>query len=194
MLVSTQTIPPDVKIQKLLTSIHIEEWLRDDFFQFKWWLLLCLIAGALLIWWIGLDKSRAKEISLFAALITILAMGIFEWGDELVLWDFPIDIIAVFPPLSSLNLISIPLIYSLTYQRYKTWPSFILAAVVITAIICFAFEPILARAGLYEMIKWRYYYSFPIYFAAAITVKAIVDKTINIQNDYKHAQNHSIIQ
>ncbi len=194
MLAVEQTIPPNVEVQRLLTSLHIEEWLRDDVFHFKWWLLLGLIAGVLLIWWIGLDKSKANETSLFAVLTTILALGVFEWGEELVWWDFPTDIIPIFLPLSSLNLISIPLIYSLIYQRFKTWPSFLWAAAGTTAFICFVFEPVLARAGFYQLIKWKYYYSFPLYLAMAISIKAVVDKIISTQNYSKQVQNHHMIR
>jgi len=178
MFSAVETVPPDVEIQKYLTSLHLERWLRDDVFQLKWWVLLCLILAVLFVWWNRLDKSRLPETCLYAALTAIMAMGIFEWGEELTLWDFPIDIIALFPPLSSINLISLPLIYSLTYQHFRTWKSFIPASVIITAVICFIIEPILAQAGLYQLLKWKYYYSFPVYLVTAICIKAAVNKII----------------
>ncbi|HWP98232.1 MAG TPA: hypothetical protein VN426_15410 [Syntrophomonadaceae bacterium] len=184
MFSAVKTPPPDIEIQAHLTALHIEEWLRDDVFHFKWWVLLCLIVVALLIWWNRLDKSRLPETCLYAALTTIIVLGIFEWGEELILWDFPTDVIPIFPPLSSVNLISLPLIYSLTYQYFKTWKRFILASLMITAVICFIMEPILAWAGFYELIKWKYYYSFPIYAGMAIGIRALVNMiiTVNSQN------------
>jgi len=32
-------IPKDVEIQEKLTSIHIDEWAKEDVFHLKWWLL-----------------------------------------------------------------------------------------------------------------------------------------------------------
>jgi hypothetical protein len=185
MFLIIRPTPPDVEIQKYLTALHIEEWLLDDVFHFKWWLLLGLILAAFFIWWKKLDKSRLPETCLYAALTTIMALGIFEWGEELILWEFPTDIIPIFPPLSSVNLIMLPLAYSFTYQYFKTWKGFIFAAVIVTAVICFVIEPVLVWVGLYELVKWKYYFSFPVYLVAAIGIRALVIKLIKIQNKYR---------
>lgn len=184
MFLTIKTTPPDVEIQKYLTSLHIEEWLRDDVFHFKWWVLLCLMIVAVLLWWNKLDKSRLPETCLYAALTTIIVMGIFEWGNELTLWDFPVDIIPIFPPLSSINLISLPLIYSLTYQYFKTWKAFFIAAAIISVVVCFIIEPMLAWAGLYQLLHWKHYYGFPIYALMAISIKVVVDKIYQSENKY----------
>lgn len=181
MFLTLKTPPPDVDIQKYLTSLHIDQWLRDGLFHYKWWILILLVLVSLLIWWNRIDKSRLHEICLYAALAAIIAMGIFEWGEELTLWEFPIDIIPIFPPLSSINLIGLPLIYSLAYQHFRTWKGFLWATLLITAVICFVFEPLLAWAGLYQLLKWEYYYSFPVYAAMAVGTKAVADKIHHIE-------------
>jgi hypothetical protein len=162
MFLTLKTPPPDVDIQKYLTSLHIDQWLRDGLFHYKWWILILLVLVSLLIWWNRIDKSRLHEICLYAALAAIIAMGIFEWGEELTLWEFPIDIIPIFPPLSSINLIGLPLIYSLAYQHFRTWKGFL-------------------WAGLYQLLKWEYYYSFPVYAAMAVGTKAVADKIHHIE-------------
>jgi hypothetical protein len=163
-----------VEIQRHLTALRIDEWLREDLFHFKWWLLLALIIASLLVWWIALDKSRLREVLLYAGLTALTAMGIDEYGEELILWDFPIDIIPIFPVLSSLSLVWLPLVYSLIYQRFRNWKSFIVSTVIITALFCFVIEPALAWGGFYQLIRWKYYYSFPIYSLAAIGIRALV--------------------
>lgn len=180
MFSTVSDVPKDVEIQRQLTSIHIDEWLRDDVFHLRWWLLLSLLLIFLLVWWKAADKSRLYNVCLFAALAAIVSMGINEYGEELTLWDYPTDIIPIFPPLTSINLISLPLIYSIVYQYFKTTKSFIWATLIVTAIICFIIEPILAWMGLYQLIKWRYYYSFPIYSVMAICIRAIVNKINDI--------------
>jgi hypothetical protein len=186
MLLSITVVRPDVEIQKHLTSIHIDQWIREDVFRFRWWLLLILLVVSAYIWWKAIDKSRLPEIILYTALTTIIVMAIVEYGEELTLWDYPTDIIPIFPPLSSVNLISLPLIYSLTYQHFKKWKSFILATLIITAVICFIIEPILSWADFYQLLKWKHYFSYPLYAATAICARSLVIK-INALAEKKRA-------
>lgn len=182
MLFGVSKVPKSVGIQKLLTSIHIQEWLKSDVFHWRWWFLLSLIIIILIIWWACIDKSRVHEICLYVALATIIAMGIVEHGEELTLWDYPTDIIPIFPPLTSINLLILPLAYSLIYQFFKVKKNFVTATLIVTAIICFIVEPILSWIGLYKLLHWQYYYSFFIYAMMAILIRYIVIK-INIITD-----------
>ena len=90
-----------------------------------------------------LDKSRRMEICLYAPLALIIAMGIVEYGEELTLWDYPTDIIPIFPPLTSANLLMLPLSYSLAHQYFHTTGRFVVAVLIITGVICFVIEPLL---------------------------------------------------
>lgn len=181
-------IPKDVEIQRHLTALHIDEWLKEDLFHFRWWLLIFLIIVIFIVWWIMLDKSRLLEICLYAALATILFMGVQEYGEELTLWEDLNDVIPIFPPLSSINLICLPLIFSLVYQHYKKRDSFILAAIIASAAICFIIEPLLTLGGYYVLLKWQYYYSFPLYAAVAIGVRLIVIKIFAVTRESKREQ------
>jgi len=178
-------IPKDVNVQKQLTDMHIKEWLRDDVFHVRWWVLIALIVILLIVWWIMLDKSRMLEICLFATLSAIIIMGVNEYGEELTLWDYQTDIIPIFPPLSSINLIALPLIFSQVYQHFNQRKSFIWATIITSAAICLIFEPILSWGGFYHLLHWKYYFSFPIYVVMAISVRAIVFKIYNIKENNK---------
>lgn len=184
MLLTVAGIPADVGIQQKLTSMHVEEWLNEDVFRIRWWFLLVMLAVFACAWWKLADKSLLPEVVLYATLTTIFVMAIVEYGEELTLWDYPVDILPIFPPLSSVNLLSLPLIYSLAYQYFKTWKSFLTAALIATAIICFVIEPLLAWGEFYQLLKWKYYYSYPLYLATAISVRALISKinTITARN------------
>lgn len=185
MFIGVLAIPKSVDIQKQLTDSHVKEWLQNDVFHFKWWLLIVIIMLLFVVWWIMLDKSRVREICLFAVLSIILYMGINEYGEELTLWDYPIDIIPIFPPLSSVNLISVPLVYSLVYQHFSKRKNFIFAAIIASAVICFLYEPLLSWGGYYRLIHWQYFFSFPIYVVVAISIRAIIIKINIITNKNK---------
>lgn len=181
MILKISEIPKSVDIQKQLTDVHIKEWLEADFLQFRWWLLVILFVVLLLIWWMLLDKARILEISLFVILSAILFMGVHEYGEELTLWDYPTDIIPVFPPLSSFNLFSLPLLYSLVYQSFGERKRFLFAALLTTSIFCFLIEPLLSWGGFYHLLRWNYFFSAIIYFAVAISVRAAVKKIYAIK-------------
>jgi len=188
MFFEVSEIPKSVEIQRHLTSIHIDNWIKYDVFTSKWWLLLGLILILIIIWWVLLDKSRLPEILLYVVLATIMALGIVEYGEELTLWDYPIDIIPVFPPLTSINLLSLPLIYSLIYQYFTTKKSFAWATIIATTIICFILEPMLVWVNLYQLVHWEYYYSLPIDVILALFARIVLMKILDITRKYKNVK------
>lgn len=180
MLFKTPDISADVEIQKHLTAVRVNEWLKEDLFHFKWWFLLAFFIVSVFIWWKLVDKSRLNEISLYAAFTVIITLGLDEFGDELGMWDYPVDILPIFPPLTAVDLVSLPMIYSLIYQRFKTWKSFLSATLIMAIIFCFILEPILKKGGFYQLLKWKYYYGFPIYIAISVILRLIVIKILAI--------------
>lgn len=176
MFSKATAVPPDVEIQKQLTSLHVDRWIHEDLFKLRWWLLVVFVILIFIIWWKLVDKKRLPEILLYLALSAILVMAKVEFGEELTLWDYPVDIIPIFPPLTSLDLIGIPLIYSLVFQYFRENKIFLWATIITTAIISFVMEPIMAWAELYELLRWEYYFNFPIYLGIAIITRAVVNK------------------
>ena len=149
------------------------------------WLVgsIFMILGNVILGTNGLQvvPSNDQIIQNQANFFSVIFMGIDEYGEELVLWDYPIDIIPLFPALSSINLISIPLIYSQIYQRFKQ-KKFIYAVLISSAVICFVAEPLLTFFGYYDLINWHYYESYPIYVVVTLCTKGIVQKIMYISN------------
>ncbi len=165
-----------IEVQWHLTCNRFAEWTREDIFHFRWFFLLALFIISGYIWWKMLDKSRLNEIFLYTAFITIITLVLDELGEELSLWDYPVDIFPIFPPLTAVDLASLPIIYSLIYQYFGTWKKFITATVIMAVIFCFVLEPILVWVKIYQTITWKYYYGFPIYSLMAIFTRAVVLK------------------
>jgi hypothetical protein len=176
MIIVIAKIPLDVKVQWEVTCARFDSWLRVDVFRFKWWVLLALFLICLYLWWKTVDKSRLNEIILYSALIIILIIVLDELGEELTLWDYPVDLFPLFPPMSAVNLSCMPVVYSVIYQYFRSWKSFILASFVMSAIFCFIGEPLFVWSGVYQMIKWKGYYGLPVYIAIAIIGKSLVIK------------------
>jgi hypothetical protein len=169
-------MPESVNLQYQMTLMHIEEWLKDDVFHLRWWLLIGMVLASLMAWYFLLDKTRSKSVCLFAAIETILVLGVAEYGEELLLWDYPTDIIAIFPPLTSINLLIIPLAFSLLFQFVRTKRRFIYAAILLSAAISFVIEPLLSWGDFYQLIKWRFSYSFPVYLLMALISRYLTNK------------------
>ena len=170
----------EIEVQKQLTSVRLDEWILNDVFHLRWWFLLVLFIISAFFWCKIVDKSRLKEIILYTALITIFTLVLDELGEELTLWDYPYDLIPLFPPLFSVDLASLPMVYSLVYQHFRTWRSFVIASIVMAVIFCFILEPLLVLSGVYQMIKWKSYYGFPIYVFIALGSKAMVNIIFSI--------------
>ncbi len=175
-------MPQSVELQKKLTELHVERWLAEGVFQIRWWILIGLLIAMCIAWLLLLDKAKAKETCLFLVLAVIVVMGIDEYGEELVLWDYPVDLIPIFPPLTSANLISVPLAYSIAFQRFSDWKRYAIAAVLLTAVISFVLEPVLVWGGLYELVNWHYAYSFIVYLAAAFAVRFMANTILQIEH------------
>lgn len=169
-------------LQKKLTDLHIEQWLDEDVFHIRWWILLGLLIAMSIAWLLLLNKAKLKETCLFLLLAIIIVLGIDEYGEELVLWEYPTDLIPIFPPLTSANLISVPLAYSIAFARFPDLKRFSIAAVIITAMICFVLEPVLIWGGFYELVFWQHIYSFFVYLLAAFGIRYIANKILNIEN------------
>jgi hypothetical protein len=188
MLLSVTGLAVEIEIQKMLTSTHIEKWLQHDVFHFKWWLLLVLFMLPIVLWWKLLNKTRMPEVFLYTVLTTIVMMSIDECGEELILWVYPIYLFPVFPVITAINLLFVPLALSLTYQYFPTWKSFCFAAIIIVSILAFIFEPALAWADFYQLLNWNYGYSFLLYISVALIIRGVVVLIFSIAED---AQRHA---
>lgn len=188
MLLSVTSWAAEIEIQKMLTSAHMEKWLQQDVFHFKWWFLLGLFTLTILLWWRLLNKTRIPEVLLYTVLTTIVMMSIDECGEELILWVYPIYLFPVFPVITAINLLFVPLALSLTYQYFPTWKSFSSAAIIIAGLLSFIFEPALAWADFYRLLNWSYGYSFLLYIAVALIIRGAV---VLIYSIAENAQRHS---
>ena len=98
-----------VELQWELTASRFEEWLKNELFHFKWWILLCVFILSVVIWWKCIDKSRLSELVLCAGIVCIFVLVLDELGEELALWEYPVKIFPLFPPISAIDLASLPL-------------------------------------------------------------------------------------
>lgn len=170
--------------EKLLFQSKYEIWLNDGVFTLKWWMLLATLFIPWFIWYRFIDKKRLQEMVLYLFATSFIAVLLDEIGTSLSLWCYPINILPFFPQLISANYCVVPIIFSLIYQSFPKWKSFIIANIILTLVFSYIFEPVLVLAKLYVLISWKHTYSIPVYFFASIALKCFADKVKSVQNSY----------
>lgn len=173
------TSPTDEQLAYVLKNwsyARIDNWIDTDFNTFSWWFQITLVILSLLVWWKLVEKKRLLELTFYGFSIMTVSIWLDQVGYELGIWYYPLDIIPVFPPSTSIDYILLPVIYALIYQYYSCWKQFLIATCIMSGIFSFVMEPLLARYGFYVPIDWKTYYSFPTYITIGIVMKAIVEK------------------
>jgi hypothetical protein len=173
------TSPSDEQIAyalKRLTYARLDNWLDTDLNTLGWWFQAALTVLSIVVWWKLVDKKRLMELTFYCFTVMTITIWFDQVGYELGLWYYPVDLIPVFPPSTAIDYFMMPIIYGLVYQYCRTWKSFILATCLLSGVFSFVLEPLLEKFGFYVVIKWKYYYGFPIYIGIALIMKAIVEK------------------
>lgn len=161
---------------KHITYARIDNWIDTDFLTWGWCLQLILFLLSLFVWWKLVDKKRLMEITFLGFLMMTVVIWLDQVGYELGMWYYPIDLIPVFPPATTIDYVMLPVIYSLIYQFFPAWTSFLAVICLLSGIFCFILEPLLKILGFYVLIEWKYYYGFPIYIALGIVFKSVIEK------------------
>jgi hypothetical protein len=170
-----------VNLKKLLYQARFSDWINNDIFTFKWWVLLSALFIPWLIWYLLIDKSRFKEMLLYTLATSGVSILLDEIGTSLTMWAYPVELIPILPRLITINYSMVPIIYVLIYQHFPKWKSFIFANIFLSLVFAFILEPVLVWMKLYHLITWKYIYSVPTYLFAAIILKLLIEKAKCIQ-------------
>ncbi|MDR3589147.1 MAG: hypothetical protein P4N41_05750 [Negativicutes bacterium] len=175
------------EMTRLLTQARIENWLMEGLGSWRWWVLAVLLIVPWAIWAKLLDKKKLLELALFGMFIMVDSITLDELGFELCLWNYPVDVLPVFPRLSSVDYTVVPIVFMLAYQYFSNWKSFFWALVTVSAVFSFVCEPFIAKLGFYVLIKWWYPYSFVIYIIMGLVSRWLVKVFADITR--KHNEN-----
>jgi hypothetical protein len=174
-----------VEMVRQLTQARIENWLGECVGTWRWWFLVALLVIPWITWFKVVDKKKFIELSLFG-LITILVTNILdELGFELSLWNYPLEIIPMFPRLISIDYAILPIIYMLLYQYFPNWKNLFWAMTIASAFFSFIIEPLMVFLGFYQLLTWKHYYSYPIYIVLALVCKWLTRIIIDMENKAK---------
>lgn len=170
-----------VNLKKLMYQVRFSDWINNDIFTFRWWVLLSALIIPWFIWYYLIDKSRFKEMLFYTLSTSGVSILLDEIGTSLTMWTYTVKVVPILPRLITADYSMIPIIYVLIYQYFPKWKSFIFANIILSLVFAFVLEPILSWMKLYYLITWKYIYSVPTYLFAAIILKWIIEKAKCIQ-------------
>jgi hypothetical protein len=162
-------------------QLSYDYWIQHALFTWQWWLLLFILLIPWYFWWRMVDKRRLLEIWCYGTMTFITVIGADTTGVDHGYWMYPIRLAPKFPYILPVDITILPIIFMLVYQSYPQWKAFIIASIIMAACLAFIAEPILVWMGVYELLTWKYYYSFPIYILFAVTLKFIMETIKSLQ-------------
>ena len=172
-----------VNLKKLLYQIKFSDWINNDIFTFRWWILVLSLIVPWFIWFYLVDKGRLKEMLFYLLSTSGVAILLDEIGISIGMWAYPVNLIPILPRLITVNYSMVPIIFALMYQYFPRWKSFIIVNIILTLVFSFILEPILVWMDLYDLVTWKYIYSAPTYLSAAILLKLFAEKIKLIQHN-----------
>ncbi|WP_378953438.1 CBO0543 family protein [Pelosinus sp. sgz500959] len=173
-----------VQIQSVFTDMRMQQWRTDTLFTWQWWLLVALLIIPWILWFCIIDKKRLTEIVLLGMFMLATASWMDDLGTDLILWHYPFKLLPVYPQLLPINYAVLPVTYMLIYQYFRSWNSYLKALTIMALLFSFIAEPALDYLGMYKMLCWQYYYSFPIYVLLGIFFRWLVEKILAINKRY----------
>jgi len=157
-----------------LTELEQQFWLDHVLFSIQWWILLATLIIPWVVWWKLVDKRNIKVILLYGLIMIPLINIMDHTGVQMMLWSYEYRLSPLIPILSPIDLSLLPGLYMLMYQYFRSWKSFWIAQIVGAGIFSFVGEPIFVALGIYRMLNWEHYYSYPIYIALAVLIRCFL--------------------
>lgn len=173
-----------VQMQSVFNDMITKQWLQDVVFTWQWWILVFLMIVPWFLWLQLVDRRRLTAICLFGALVLVTVSWMDHLGTDLILWHYPYKLIPLYTQFVSINYGVLPVAFMLIYQYFLTWRSYIKAILILSIVFSFVAEPALSYLGMYQLLKWQYYYSFPIYIVIALIHRWILENIFKINHKY----------
>jgi len=175
-----------IQTKLLYKQLTMDHWIHYEVLTWQWWIGVACVIIPLLFGWKFVDKRRLLEIIAFGIMMNILATFLDVIGSELLLWNYTLRILPQIPLLFPVDYVMVPIFYMLVYQRYTNWRGFLLASTILALSLAFIAEPIAVYIGQYQLIHWKFIYSFPIYIVLAIVSKIFASKMLSVQEQSLH--------
>ncbi|MEO2074223.1 MAG: CBO0543 family protein [Bacillus sp. (in: firmicutes)] len=166
------------QLEKAFNKYLTEEtqiWLHHDLWSAHWWSILIINALFFVLLLVLIDRYRILLISL-AFVISFIIVGLVdELGTYFDYWEYPHQFLVFTHRFNAVDFAVIPVIMTLCYQYFRRWKAYLVAEVILSAVISFIGIPLCVYFNLYTFEDWNYFYSLIVSIILFIALKIIVD-------------------
>jgi hypothetical protein len=160
---------------RLLASQSYQHWISQEVFSLGWFVMVGVLAVVYIVWFKIVDKRRLTSLLLLGSLC---AVG-FGLADLILdgyygLWEYPISLIPVKPPMFIISYTIAPIMYMTVAQYTTSWRSYLLWAGIGTAVISFGLIPVYLMLGIIKYHNINVFFAFLLELTGGIIARAIV--------------------
>lgn len=137
-------------------------WIANIVFSWRWWLSVALSIIPWVIWVKLRSRSNTPRI-LFVGLVVVIVSSVLDnIGASYNLWHYDWNVLPLIPVHFPWDLTLFP-VYVMTMLQFKPKINKYFKAITFAFISSFILEPLFSWLSMYDMVQWKYWYSFIIY-------------------------------
>jgi hypothetical protein len=161
----------------------LQIWVSQIVFSWRWWLGVLLTIFPWIIWVRIRDKKNTIRL-LFVGIIVILVTDSLDViGMSFHLWHYDWTVLPFIPEFIPWDYTMFPVGIMLILQLKPKVNAFI-KTIAFAFLSAFIIEPLFNWLGLYDMVHWKYWYSFVIYLALFLIFNWIYkSRLLNIKSN-----------
>jgi len=168
-------------------------WLDNALYtSFEYWLMVTLLIAPLIILFFKIDKSKLFFMGFYGYSIHMLFGYVDLYNKNLGLLNYPFPVIPMLPGLS-LDSSFVPVTFMLVYQwTLNHQKNYYLYMLLTSAILAFAFKPLLVGLGLFRIYgNTNYFFLFICYVIVIVLAKFITNVFLWTEKKYNNQRTSS---
>lgn len=174
-----------LELKKATMNLSLQHWYDYELFTWQWWIKFLYLVIPIFAFYKLLDRKRIFEVLTYGLMISIISIILDLTGVNFILWDYPIRFVPIGIFLVH-DLVFIPIVSMLIFQKFSTWKSFATANIILSAVGAYIEEPIAIWINIYKPLNWKHTYSFIVFFTITILCKCCIQ---TIREKISHATN-----
>ncbi|NIK70353.1 CBO0543 family protein [Paenibacillus sp. BK720] len=148
------------QVERLLDQ-KVQIWSEYVVFSGIWWFGVALSTLPWVLWFVLRNRQSSDRIQYAGFMSSIVSLTLDVLGDQYGLWHYRFNVIPLIPTYFPWDVTLMPVGIMFLLQ-FKPAGSPFLKAILFAFLTSYVAEPIFHWIGIYEPLKWRYTYSFPI--------------------------------
>ena len=140
----------------------LQIWISTIVFSWRWWLSLVLTFLPWIVWIKIRDKKDTARL-LFVGLVVLITTDSLDIiGLSFDLWHYDWTLTPFIPEFIPWDYTLFP-VAVMTMLQFKPKINVLIKALTFAFLSAFVFEPLFYWLGMYNLVHWKYIYSFIIY-------------------------------